>query len=84
MVKELLQRDVLNEVPGRSHRTFPNQSHSILDSLNMGDVRRWIRKLIKKFSNSQNLFAGPELGSDELDSDDDTSNKHNFKELLLQ
>ena len=84
MVKELLHRDVFNEVPGRSHGTFPSQPHNILDSLNMGDVRRWIRKLIKKFSNSHNLFAGPELGSDESDSDDDTGNKHNFKELLLQ
>ena len=55
MVKELLQRDVFNEVLGRSHPTFPNQPHNILDSLNMGDVRRWIRKLIKKFSNSHNL-----------------------------
>ena len=74
MVKELLHRDVFNEVPGRGHPTFPNQPHNILDSLNMGDVRRWIRKLIKKFSNSHNLFAGPELDSDEPVSDDDTGN----------
>ena len=74
MVKELLQRDVFSEVPGRSHPTFPNQPHNILDSLNMGDVRTWMRKLIKKFSNAHNLYGASELDSDESDSDDDTDN----------
>lgn len=74
MVRELLQRDVFSEVPGRSHSTFPNQPHNILDSLNMGDVRTWMRKLIKKFSNAHNLYGGSELDSDESDSDDDIDN----------
>lgn len=71
MVKELLQRDVFIEVPGRSHPTFPNQPHNILECLNMGEVRTWMRKLIKKFSNGQNLYGGSNLESDESDSDDD-------------
>ena len=33
-----------------------------------------MRKVVKKFSNSHNLYGGSELASDESDSDDDSGN----------
>ena len=37
----------------------------------MGKLRRWITKLVKKISNGQYLYGGPEIDSDQSGSDEE-------------
>ena len=64
MVRELSQQDVFSKIPGRCHSTFPNHPRNLLEW-------RWMTTLVKKFSNGQYLYAGPEIDSDQSDSDEE-------------
>ena len=65
MFRELSQRDVFSKIPGRYHSTFPNHPQNLLECLDMGELKRWMTKLVKKISNGQYLYDGPEIDSDQ-------------------
>lgn len=71
MVRELSQRDVFSKIPGRCHSAFPNHPRNLLECLDMGELKRWMTKLVKKFSSGQYLYGGPEIDSDQSDSDEE-------------
>ena len=39
------------------------------ECLDMGELKRWMTKLVKKISNGQYLYGGPEIDSDQSGSD---------------
>ena len=49
--------------------TFPNRPQNLLECLDMGELKRWMTKLVKKISNGQYLYGGPEIDSDQSGSD---------------
>lgn len=50
VAEQLQQANVYMSVPGRSHSAFPSIRRDLLDELDMGKLKSWISKSIKKFS----------------------------------
>ena len=71
MFRELSQRDVFSKIPGQCHSTFPNHPQNLLKCLDIGELKRWMTKLVKKISNGQYLYGGPEIDSDQSGSDEE-------------
>lgn len=50
IVEDLQQAEVYTYSPGRCHRAFPNIKSNLLDELDMGKFRLWIKQSMNKFS----------------------------------
>ena len=51
--------------------TLKTSSQNLLKCLDMGELKRWMTKLVKKISNGQYLYGGPEIDSDQSGSDEE-------------
>lgn len=69
MVSDLLLADVFTKKPGRQHKDFPDQLPSPISKLDMADILRWMKVLVRKFSSS-NLYP---IDSDEDNSDSESN-----------
>lgn len=49
---------------GRQHKAFPGHAKSIVQDLDMGNVLKWIKRLVKRFS------KGYQTADETEDSDD--------------